>query len=592
MKADYTSMASKRTEIKHLIQNKINNTLIFCALQSIPAIGFAQTNPNFGHPLALPPAVAGNFMELRTNHFHSGLDLKTNGRIGQPVMAPADGWVSRINISPVGYGKAVYISHPSGYTTVYGHLDRLNGKLASTLLDLQYAAREFSIDKYFQPGELPVKQGEVIAFSGNTGGSTAPHLHYEVRRTADQHALDPQAFGVDVPDNVPPTIFGIRLDPLDSLARTSPLPAGAHGFNTTATTDSTFVLKPGAKVSAFGTVGISVNAIDRYTNSPNICGIRALSVSVDGKSVCEIKLDEVDFGVQRYCNAYMDYRLFKGGKMHYNRCYKLPNNRLMLYTPENAPGRIVPEPGKDHAVQVVATDASGNRSTLNFTLHGATAEEAARWPAPRPQGRLYPFANLNVIEEPGMRFSLPPNTLYQDTYLTVSKSAQPEGALAPLFRIQDELTPIQLSSEITLDVTGKYPAGQASKLLVVRRSGGKPVPEGGTFSGGKISASVRSLGEFTVMMDTVPPVLTPIGLTTEMKGKRSFRVRVTDNLSGVDKWAAKLDGKWILMEYEPKAHTLQHTFDKYSDLPGTHTLELEVSDERGNRSRLTRTFNR
>lgn len=587
-----TNMKSRQDAIKHFIHIYIYNPLIVCALQSLPAIGFAQAYPTFGHPLSLPPEVAGNFMELRTNHFHSGLDLKTNGRIGQPVMAPADGWVSRINISPVGYGKAVYISHPSGYTTVYGHLDRLNGKLATTLLDLQYAAREFSIDKSFQPGELPVKQGDIIAYSGNTGGSTAPHLHYEVRRTSDQHALDPQAFGVNVPDNVPPTIYGIRIDALDSLARTSPLPAGAHGFNTTATTDSTFVLKPGAKVSALGTVGISVNAIDRYTNSANICGIRALSVAVDGKAVCVIKLDEVDFGVQRYCNAYMDYRLFKGGKMHYNRCYKLPNNRLQLYTPETAPGRITLEPGKDHAVQVVATDASGNRSTLHFTLHGATAEEAARWPAPRPKGRLYQYANPNLIEEPGMRFSLPPNALYQDTYLVTNTAPVPEGALAPLFRVQDELTPIQLSSEITLDVTGKYPAGQDAKLLIVRRSGGKSVPEGGIFKGGKITTSVRSLGEFTVMIDTVPPVVTPIGLAADMKGKRSFRVRVTDNLSGVDKWAAKLDGKWILMEYEPKAHTLQHTFDKYSDLPGTHTFELEVTDERGNRSRLTRRFTR
>ncbi|MBP9080720.1 MAG: M23 family metallopeptidase [Flavobacteriales bacterium] len=549
-------------------------------------------HPAMGHPMDLPVEVAGNFMELRSNHFHSGIDLKTNGRTGLPVKATADGWVSRIKISPWGYGKAVYLSHPSGYTSVYGHLDRLNGKLAATLLDLQYETRNFSIDKYFGQGELPVAMGEVIAFSGNTGGSSAPHLHYEVRRTADQHALDPEKFGVNALDKVPPTITGIRLQPLDTLARVSPYPANAIGLGVVPVNDSTYMLKPGTNVAAWGTVGLEVNTTDRYSNSTNPCGIRSLSVSVDGTTVCTIQLDETDFGLQRYANAYMDYALFKDHNMHYNRCYKLPNNRLEVYKGEKSPGRISVQPGKDHAVQVIATDGAGNRSTLTFVLKGASKEEAGAWPWARPDGKLFPFDQPATLQEPGMRFNLPAHALYADTRLKTATAPPPSGALAPLFSLHDALTPLHVAGELSIDVTKPFPAGKEDKLLLARWVKGKPVAEGGTWSDGRISANVRTLGPYTVVIDTVPPVLSPLGLQTDMKQANGFKVRVADNLSGVDQWVARLDGQWILMEYDPKAHTLEHSFDKYSNLPGEHTFELEVSDERGNRSRLTRRFTR
>ena len=594
---DQTTSANHRgsTAITIQLNDKVNTNNLFmvsvlcCSLTSVSA---QDKDPGFQHPMSLPIEVAGNFMELRTNHFHSGLDMKTNGRIGQPVMAVADGWVSRIKISPWGYGKAVYVDHPSGYTTVYGHLSRLNGKLASTLLDLQYAERDFSVDHYFKRGELPVTKGDVIAFSGNTGGSTAPHLHFEVRRTADQHALDPQAFGMTVPDRVPPSITGIRIYALDSISRVSPYPAGAVGFAVSEVNDSTYMLKPGTLPAAFGTVGIAVNTIDRYSNSSNTCGIRTLSVSVDGGPVFSVDLDEIDFGTTRYANAYMDYGLFKDSNMHYNRCYKLPNNRLDLYGKEAAQGRIQVEPGKNHAVQVIATDASGNRSTLTFVLRGATAEASTAWPVAKLTGQPYHYDRSNAIVESGMHFNLPSNALYDDTHIITSASAAPSRALSPLFQIGDELTPLEKSGELSIDVTGTYPANQASKLLIVRMVKGRPSGEGGTFAEGKVTASVKTLGSFTLMMDTVPPVITPIDLRADMKGRDGFRIRVKDNLAGLDQWVGKIDDQWILLEYEPKSGTLEHTFDKNTDKPGSHEFTLEVNDERGNRSQINVKFTR
>lgn len=579
------------------LQNKVisgNATILLISALSLATSSVVAQGPEtlFINPLDLPVRIAGNFMELRNNHFHSGIDLKTNGTEGHVVRATADGWVSRIKISPWGYGKAVYINHPSGHTTVYAHLSRLHGELAATLLDLQYEQRSFSIDKYFTANELPVRQGDVIAYSGNTGGSTAPHLHYEVRRSIDQHPLDPQVHGIAALDDVHPTITGIRLYPLDTSSRVSPYPAGAVGFVVVQQNDSTYMLKAGSNPAAWGTVGLAVNTFDRYSLSHNVCGVRELSLSVDGRMITEVSLDEIDFGLQRYANAYMDYGLFRRSNMHYNRLYKLPNNRLPVYRPAKAPGVIAVEPGKDHAVQVTVTDASGNRSTLTFVLHGASHEQALKWPTAPDEGILFRYNKATTMQEAGVRFSLPANGLYEDTYLSISTSAAPAKALAPLVAVGNAYIPLHVSAQLAIDVQSDLVGIPTEKLLIVRRSGRNYVGEGGSFSNGKVTTNIRALGQFTVMLDTVPPVVRPVDLQADMRHKKGFKVRVTDDLSGIGQWVAKLNGQWILMEYEPKSHTLEHTFDKYSNLVGEHEFELEVTDERGNRSRITRRFTR
>lgn len=564
---------------------------VLCAGSLSAQQGISLTR--FIPPLDIPINLAGNFMELRSDHFHSGLDMKTEGREGLPVKAAADGWVSRIKISPWGYGKAVYIDHPNGYTTVYGHLSSLEGAVGQAMLDAQYKARSYEIDVTFDRGQLPVTAGQVIAKSGNTGGSSAPHLHFEVRRTSDQHALDPEEYGMDVADSVHPSFSGIRIDPLDSLSRNSPYPEKAKGFAVTATNDSTYAIKAGLNAAAFGTVGLSVNVVDRYNGNSNTCGIRSLMVSVDGQPTWSATLDEIDFGVQRYADAYMDYRLFKDSDLHYNRCYKLPNNKLALFGKEPAQGRIAVTPGKDHAIQVTAVDANGNRSTLTFVLHGATAQEAALWKVPAKGGELFHYDRANTLVREGLRFELPPNALYADERLTYARGTAPKNAFAPIHRLHDPLTPLQLAGELSIAIPKPPPAPLTAKLLIVRLDNkGKPTAIGGTYANGQVSTKIKAFGAYTVLLDTLPPTLTPLNIKAEMKGQASFSLRVGDNLSGLDQWSAKLDGEWILLEYEPKSRILKHTFDAHSDKPGKHTLVVEVQDERGNRTSLTRTFTR
>ncbi len=569
-----------------------NIVLIFSFLSAIGSS--AQTGsgtPVFSPPLDIPLSLAGNFMELRSSHFHSGLDMRTEGREGLDVKAAEEGWVSRVKVSPWGYGKALYIDHPNGYTTVYGHLRNYSGAIADAVLDRQYKAREFDVDLVFEEGELPVSKGQVVAKSGNTGGSTAPHLHFEVRRTSDQHALDPERFGMEVPDSAWPIFNGLRIDPLDSLARVQPYPGNARGFAATGSGNS-WTLKDGAVPAAVGTVGISVNVIDRYSNSWSTCGIRSMKVSVDGQPIYSAELDELDFSLQRFADAYMDYALFKSKDMYYNRCYRLPNNKLRIYGKEAAQGRITLRPGDERKVVVEAVDANGNRSELKFTLRGAPSAQALAWISAPAPGQYFHYDRENTITTGDARFELPANSLYADERVlcTTAKGTSP---FAPITQIHDPLTPLNLSAQLSLKADLSKAKGRTDKLLIVRLDNkGKASPIGGTFADGWVSSKVKSFGDYTVMIDTVPPKATPIGIRAVMTGRDTLKVEVADDLSGVDKWTGELDGGWILFEYDPKNKLLIHRFDKYSNKAGKHALSLEVRDERGNATTVKATFTR
>jgi len=539
----------------------------------------------------IPIELSGNFMEPRSNHFHSGLDIRTQGREGIPVRSVADGWVSRIKISPWGYGKAVYIEHPTGHTSVYGHLQRLTGPVAEACLDAQYRARDFSIDIYPEKGAIPLKQGETFALSGNTGGSGGPHLHFELRSTASQRALDPESLGIKVKDTTPPEIIGVRLYAITDSSRTGPYPPKARGFPAQGGAGR-YGLKPGDRPTAYGTVGLALHTIDRYDGSGARFGVRSIELFVDSVPVFSTRFTEVDFDLTRYCNAHMDHALYVDAKMEYHRCYRLPNNKLRIYGKEEAQGRIALVPGRDHQVRFLVTDANGNTAELAFALRGATAEEALNWPGPGLEGSLFRYDAENTLAEAGVRLTLPPLALYDDTYVRYARKPATSRSLGPVHALHDPLTPIHLNSTLAIDVP-ELPEKLRSKALIVRLDkAGSPSPVGGKWSGGGVVAQVRAFGDYTVMLDTVPPVITNADLRADMRGRQSFNVKVADNLSGIATWRGTINGQWVLLEYEPKTKTLTHVFDKHTTAPGSKDFKLEVTDDRGNASSWSMEFTR
>lgn len=552
----------------------------------------AQTPVRYIAPMDHAIDLSGNFMEPRGDHFHSGLDIRTQGKEGMPVKAVADGWVSRIKISPWGYGKAVYIDHPDGHTSVYAHLQVLKGSVAQACRDAQYRQKDFSIDLTPEKGAVLVKQGEVIALSGNTGGSGGPHLHFELRRTADQHALDPEALGINVPDKVKPELIGVRLYPINDSSLVGPYPAKAKGFATEGS-DGRYTLKGGAVPMAFGTIGLALHTIDRYDGLAAKCGVRRIELFVDSVPTFSVRFDEIDFGTTRYCNAHMDFTLFKGSKMEYHRCYEQPNNKLKIYGPEQARGRIALAPGQVRHVRFKVTDANGNVSELMFLVKGATATDARAWVPADPAGSLFRYDTENVLKETGVSLTVPAMALYDDAYVRYERRPAPARALAPLHVLHDPLTPLHTAASLRIEVD-ELPEALRSKALVVRMdAAGKTSAVGAsTYANGEVTATVRSFGSYTVMVDTVPPTITNVDLKPDMKGRSRFSLKVSDDLSSVDKWKATMDGNWVLMEYEPKTKTLMHTFDEHTQVPGTKTFKLEVTDERGNTARYELKFTR
>ncbi len=541
----------------------------------------AAPPPRFIAPMDIPLELAGNFMEPRSDHFHSGLDLRTQGKEGIPVKAVADGWVSRIKISPYGYGKAIYIDHPDGHTSVYGHLQMLKGAIADAVLDHQYKQQDFSIDWYVDKGVLPVKQGEVIALSGNTGGSSGPHLHFELRRTGDQVGLDPESLGIAIADHKAPEIHGIRLYPLTDSSRTMPYPAKAAGFAVQGA-EGTYSLKDGMVLSAYGTVGLAIHTIDRYDANGAKCGARHIELFVDSLPTFSTHFDQLDFAVNRYCNAHMDYGQFKGNKLEYHRCFRQPHNKLRIYGKEEAQGRIELAPGQQRKVRFVVTDAHGNKSTLSFTLKGASAAESRAWSGPLTDGSLFRYDAANSIAEEGFKFQLPAMSLYDDAYVNYQRKPAAGRAIKYIHVVGDPLVPFHSPADLSL----VYAGPNAAKAVVVRMDpdGSVGASMGGKHADGWITTTVKSFGTYTVMLDTVAPVITNVDLRADMKGRRSFSIKVGDNLSGISSWKGTLDGTWILLEWDPKTRLLTHTFDKHSKQPGKKEFKLTATDERGNQS--------
>ena len=567
-----------------------HNILLISIL--IASTSSAQENPSkpvFIPPMDIPMDLSGNFMEPRGDHFHSGLDMRTQGKEGIPVRAVADGWVSRIKISPWGYGKAVYIDHPDGHTSVYGHLQQLKGPVAEACLDAQYRQKDFSIDFTPEKGAVPVKQGEVIALSGNTGGSSGAHLHFELRRTSDQHALDPEALGIVVNDHTAPEMIGVRLYPLTDSSRVGPYPGKAKGFAAQGGVGR-YGLKPGEAPAAYGTVGLALHTIDRYDGMAAKCGPRSIELFVDSQAVFSAAFDDLDLSTTRFCNAHMDYGLFKEQKMDYHRCYRQPNDKLRIYGKEQAQGRIVLVPGKQHHVRFKVTDANGNVSELVFLLNGASRQEAAAWTTDDPAGSLFRYDTENVLAEQGVSLTLPALSLYDDSYVRYERRSAPTKAIVPLHVLHDPLTPIHSNCSLHIATPG-LKEDLRSKALIVRIDGESKVNAvGGSYANGGLTAQVRSFGAYTVMIDTVPPVITNVDLKAEMNGRTVFTLKIADNLAGIGSWKGQIDGAWVLLEYEPKDKTLKHTFDKHTKAPGNKTFSLEVTDVRGNIARYGTSF--
>ncbi|MEJ5994304.1 M23 family metallopeptidase [Pedobacter sp. Du54] len=532
---------------------------------------------DFRQPLDIvPPALAGSFGELRANHFHSGADFRTNQRIGYPVYAVADGYISRLRVQNSGFGLALYINHPNGFTSVYGHLSRFNPKIGQEVKNIQYQHKSYEIDEFPNPDFLPVRKGDIIAYSGNTGSSGGPHLHFELRDTKTEATLNPQLLGIQIPDNIPPHITAMYVYRLNELPFNEFTP---KQYFQVIGSNGKYALNKVKTINLSGEVGFGISATDKHNGKSGINGVYAIELELDGKIIFTSALERFRFENSRAINSHIDYPAYLNFKRSIQKSFVDPGNPLEIYSNLVNNGRISFTDGKLHQLSYTLTDSKGNKSTLTFNVQ-ANSKSTITTPILKP-GVAFPFSQTNEFVTEDIKIVLPKGTLYNDLNFVYKKLPNSSH------QIQNTLTPLHSGFELSIKVDSAITKYQAKALIVNSNRSS----QGGYFENGYIKATPKTFGTFSIAIDSVAPVIRPINIAEgrNMNSLNKMSFKISDNLSGIKSFNGYIDGKWVLMEFDSKTASLWHTFDERTP-SGKHSFELLVSDMKDNVKRYAIEF--
>jgi len=533
--------------------------------------------------------LTGTFGELRDDHFHSGIDIKsTTGGVGQPVLATAEGFIDRIKVQAYGYGNAVYVKHPNGYTTLYAHLDRFAPSIEKYVRENQYQKERFEVDLYPADGDIKVNKGEEIGKLGNSGSSSGPHLHFEIRQSATGKVLNPQLFGLPVPDNVPPDVRDMKVYFLNDKREV----VSSHAFPFETRADGSIGVVGDTVELAAWRVGFGVKAYDYMSGFRNDNGIAAIQVMHDGNIVYQWRMETLDFDETRYHNAHVDFPVRKSYGAWFHRCFVLPGNRLSNYSGNEQLGAIPLYKEKTGRVIIKIMDAMGNTTKISFWVRRNSNIPTPELP---PHQYVLPFNVENRVDLENLSMVMPKGVLYETLYFNYSSSGEvgKNNQFSQLYHIHDNKTPAHRYFDLSIKPQG-IPQNLKNKAVIVQKSDGRPDSWGGAWNGEWLTARVRKFGDYCVMIDNEAPQIAPIVFENDMRKKPSMSFRIRDNLAtegfADGLWyRGTIDGKWILFEFDRKNNRLTHRFDARTAI-GQHTLRLLVRDDRGNETVFEKPF--
>ena len=542
----------------------------------------------FAAPVSGPLRLSGTFGELRPDHFHSGIDIK--GGLGVSIYAAGDGEVYCIKMNPGGYGSVMYLRHPNGYTTLYAHLSGFSPELAKYIEDKQYAAQQFNVELYPEAGRFPVKKGQLIAKMGNTGHSFGPHLHFEIRETATDRSINPLLFGLQVLDNTPPRVHELKIYQIaenNQLAETRRVPLLLKNTQYGVTGDT---LKVKTKQ-----VGLAIKAYDYMDGVNNSNGIYTLDLMVDDKPVYHFAVEKLDFSETRYINAHVDYEERVSRNSYFHRCFLLPGNGLSMYNQVLENGKINIAEKQIRKVNIVIKDVAGNTARTQFWVKLDTALVKA---AARQYNYLLPYNQPSVIQNSDVRISFPEKIFYEDCYLQYSVVPERSAnVFSKVHVLHNTRIPVHNFYSMALKPV-KLPDSLKHKAFVAYcNSNGRVTNYGGKWQpDGSLKADVRTLGEFCIKIDTVPPTITPERFTPVLSKVSAISFRINDNFGHAGStpgltYRAEIDGQWVLMDYDEKYDRITYRFTPRVTA-GAHVFHLEVSDGMGNKRVWEKNFTR
>ncbi|MDT8347145.1 MAG: M23 family metallopeptidase [Flavobacteriaceae bacterium] len=532
----------------------------------------------FDAPLEIPLYLSGNFGELRSNHFHSGLDIKTQQSTGIAVKTSARGFVSRIKIQHGGYGKALYIQHPSGHTSVYAHLDRYAGKIEAYVKKHQYARTTYEIELFPEPDELVVERDELVAFSGNTGSSGGPHLHYEIRNSS-QEPLNPLAFNFNIKDNKPPYVRDIYVYTLNKTSCVNNQ-QGRIGVRLTKNADGVLRSEP---LKVIGEVGFGIIAYDQQ-NTSNLNGVYRIDTSINGTELYSITMDKFSFNETRYINHQIDYAYFKKNKRRILKLFIDEFNPLSMQQANAFDGKIIIEESKDYVYRIVLKDFAGNTSEVEIPLQYDNNQKAPEYT--ENTELFYIEKGLASSHKLGpWQIEIPAHTLYKNAYLDFQHTQNS-------IKLHADTIPLHKNISVIYDLSN-YKIDDRSKLYLARHLYKDFTAYTDSYiQDNKLIAKTRLFGDYALAIDSISPSIKPVNFRDKQWISKldKLELEIEDKESGIEAYRATVNGDFILMEYDYKTNRLTHYFSDKVVTETENHLSVNVVDKTGNSTTFEAVF--
>ncbi len=525
--------------------------------------------------------LSGTFGELRSNHFHSGIDIKpSNGKPGDPVLAAAEGYVSRIYVSSRGYGKAVYVAHPNGYTTVYAHLDRFAPEIAEYVRTNQYQKKSFAVNLFPTPSQFVLKQGEPVGQMGTSGSSSGTHLHFEIRKSSNSKPINPLAWGLKVSDHRSPTINRLVLysqtDAGFELYRNISL----NSWNN----DDTILVD-------VNNLGVGIESFDRCDKAPNKNGIYSVQLFWDDNPCYQIKFSEFHFKQTRYINSHIDYSTKWFENRTVQQLFNLPGNQFELCRQAEANSLLSLENNAIHHLEIKVSDRMGNSNSIRAVIKALGIREKINNQSGKP---VLKHNEAFLIQEENSRVSFNPGSVYQNIFFDYDEANdQSAGILSKVIQLHHPHIPVHRYFDLWIKAYD-LPATLKNKAFLAYCGKNGIVNYGGKWINHGIQSRSRNFGQYCIMIDTIPPTIEPVAISDQLTKNSKFVFKVQENYPvGGDargiRYKATIDKKWVLAEYDAKNDLIlyQHTKEL---TPGKHIFQLEVNDDRNNITVFTKSI--
>ena len=545
---------------------------IFFIISSV--LNLVILGQDYHPPLDFRMLLSGTFGELRESHFHSGIDIKTEGVEGQKVYAIADGYISRIKASAWGYGKALYVTHDDGKTSVYAHLKSFNEEIDEYVKKKQYDKESFEIQVFPKNEMFQIKKGEIIALSGNTGSTAGPHLHFEIRNTKTEHSLNPLKFGFDIADDIKPTISKIKIYPFEnSVINGKPF---EQSFKIKKEVDS-YTLNSSTPIIK-GKVAFSISTYDKLNGSYNKNGVYSIKLFVDSLLIYHFQIDEIDFSETRYLNAHIDYKEKKIKQNKYHRCYKLPNNKLSIYKEMLKKGIVDFNDDTTHFVQFEVTDIQKNTSYLSFNIQSSTAR-IENTKTTNPFTQYFSYMSPNLFIEKNFELYMKEYSLYEDLKFEYIEKDSIEGVFGKVYHCHHDYVPSH--KKFVISIKEKVPEKLKGKAFIAKVDENNHfLYMGGSWRNNMLSAKIPEFGDFCIVVDTINPIIKGVNIYPgkNITSATTIKCIIEDKESGIKNYRAEIDKKWILMEYDYKRKVLTYNIDERLS-KGKHTFNLTVKDK-------------